>query len=197
MNIKQESPRSLNRTNGTIWEAGHYYLSKGPTAWTEAGWGVMSSLAHENDARLLFLDDVHPISDVSPFERSLHRVAFNPDPLPTHVVAESQMQCFSAHILDILISLPKQKRARKARGGWICSGFHLVTGDGRPTCLMLDLGLTWYKREQGYNRAVNIVPEFYEEEQRKLLRLAGKAIPDFDLRVILHDKNGEWRELKQ
>lgn len=196
MSIERGSPhRSLCQTNRVIWEAGHYYLSKGPTVWTKAGWDVMSTLAHSDDARLLFLDDVHPISDVSTFERPLQNVAFIPDPLPTHIVAESQMQNYSALILDALTALPRRKRARRVRSGWLCSGFQLVTDDGQPTCLLLDLGLTWYKRSLGYQGAINIIPEFYEEQQRKLLRLVGKAMPGFDLRVILHDKNGAWRAL--
>lgn len=196
MNIEQGSlHRFLDQTNRIIWEAGHYYLSKGPTVWTEAGWNLMKALAHEDDARLLFLDDVHPLSDVSSCERSLRTIAFDPEPLPTHVVAESQMQVYSEPILETLAALPKRKRARRVRSGWLCSGHQLMTGDGRPTCLLLDLGLTWYKRSLGYRTAVNIVPEFYEEQQRKLLRLVEKAMPDFDLRVILHDKNGAWRAL--
>ncbi|MEX0917760.1 MAG: hypothetical protein WDZ93_01235 [Candidatus Paceibacterota bacterium] len=196
MNIEQGNLyRSLDQTNGVIWEAGHYYLSKGPTAWTEAGWNVMNTLAQNGDARLLFLDDVHPLCDVSLHERSLCNIAFVPDPLPTYVVAESQMQDYSAPVLDALTALPKRKRARRVRSGWLCSGHQLITADGRPTCLMLDLGLTWYKRSLGYMSAVNIVPEFYEEQQRKLLRLAEKAMPDFDLRVVLHDKSGAWRAL--
>ena len=178
-----------------VWEAGHFYRAKGPTVWSKAGWDVLKQHAPSTDARMLFEDDVHTLEDVSNWERSLDTVHFDPDPEPTHVVMESAA-LESAHIaLSKLVALPRSRRARKYQGMWICSGLPLTNRDGQALCLLYDLGLTWLKRDMGYSHAVNILPHFYENEQRRLLRLVRKAMPDFDLRVILHDTAGNSREI--
>lgn len=182
-----------------IWEAGHFYHAKGPTMWSQAGWSVMAALSHEKDKRMLFIDDVHPIENVHETERSLERIAFDPKPPPTHIAAESRMLPFAQEALEVLKSrsMPKRYRARQVSGTWRCSGYPLQAANGRPLCLFLDLGLTWYKRSLGFNRAVNIVPAFYADEQRRLVRLVEHAMPDFELRVIIHDVHGRWRYLEE
>ena len=180
-----------------VWEAGHYYLAKGPTQWTEAGWKLASCLAKPDDRRLLFIDDVHDIHDVHPDERALDVVAFHPDPEPTHIMTESRALEHAETALENLRRLSKRARARASGGMLRCSGFALRTKDGLPTCLFYDLGLTWWKRELGATAAVNVVPHFYEDEQRRLLRLVRKAMPDFTLEVILHDTEGRWRCLSE
>lgn len=179
----------------TIWEAGHYYHAKGPTAWSQAGWNVMASLAHRRDARMLFVDDVHPETCVHHRERGFDRITFDPRPKPTHLAVESEMLEHGKIALEHLKKLPKRRRARKTGGRWHCSGFPLEGCSGQPLCLFFDLGLTWYKRQLGFRRAINVVPEFYAEEQRRLVRLVNKAMPDFQLAVILHDIGGAWRAL--
>jgi hypothetical protein len=179
-----------------LWEAAHYYVAKGPTIWSQTGWSVMSSLAHESDSRMLFLDDVHPTTNVHPHERSLERIVFEPQPEPTHIALESKMLACAHEVLEVLKRLPRRQRARKIGGVWHCSGFPLQGRDGRPLCLFFDLGLTWHKRKLGFKRAVNVVPEFYAEEQRRLVRLVSKAMPDFEFSVILHDIHGDWRHLE-
>ncbi|MFA7309840.1 MAG: hypothetical protein WC050_02945 [Candidatus Paceibacterota bacterium] len=179
-----------------IYEGGHYYLAKGPTPWSATGWNVMCGLARKRDARMLFIDDVHPVENVHEHERHLKCINFRPTPGPTHLAAESAMLSHAHEALKVLRSLPKRRRARKIQGRWHCSGFPLEGISGRPLCLFFDLGLTWYKRLLGFDRAVNVVPEFYADEQRRLVRLAKKAMPDFELRVILHDAQGSWRWLE-
>lgn len=179
-----------------IWEAGHYYKAKGPTVWSQAGWNILAELAKDDEARMLFIDDVHVLTDVHESERSLENIPFDPCPEPTHVVTEASVLKHSHQALAHLRTLPRRKRARKSGSGvWKCSGFPLTTFQGEPLCLFYDLGLSWHKYHLGFDRAVNIVPEFYESEQRQLLRLVKKALPSFRLDVILHTAQGEWRHL--
>ena len=178
-----------------MYEGGHFYAEKGPTIWSEIGWNLVTRLARQSDSRMLFVDDVHPVENVHERERHLKPIAFRLEPEPTHLAVESAMLSHANEALGVLKSLPKRRRARKIRGRWHCSGFPLEGVSGRPLCLFFDLGLTWHKRQLGFSRAVNVVPEFYADEQRRLVRLAKKAMPDFDLRVILHDAQGAWQWL--
>jgi hypothetical protein len=179
----------------TIWEAGHYYHAKGPTVWSAVGWRVMAKLAHRSEARMLFVDDVHPETSVHHRERGLDRIMFNPIPKPTHLALESGMLEHGKVALEHLKKLPKRRKARKIGGRWHCSGFPLEGSSGQPLCLFFDLGLTWHKRQLGFHRAVNVVPEYYAEEQRRLVRLVKKAMPDFQLIVLLHDIEGALHTL--
>jgi hypothetical protein len=180
-----------------IWEAAHFYRAKGPTIWSAAGWNVMKGLAPATDARMLFIDDVHGMNDVSDWERQLDVVEFSPDPEPTHVFNESDALDGGHRALSYLRSkkLPRTKRAREYKKQWICSGLSLTNKDGIPLCLMYDLGLTWMKWEMGFSKGINVLPHFYENQQRGLLRLVKKALPEFHLRVILHDAEGNHREI--
>ncbi len=179
-----------------LWEAGHYYEAKGPTAWSLAGWKVMAELAHKDDARMLFVDDVHSGMDVHERERDLERIEFDPRPEPTHLAVESAMLSHAHAALGVLDRLPKRQRPRISSGALHCSGYPLISRNGRPLCLLYDLGLTWHKREMGFASVVNVVPEFYVSEQRGLIRLVEKAMPDLDLRVITHDIDGRWQYLE-
>ncbi len=179
-----------------IWEAGHYYKAKGPTEWSVAGWSILAQFSQPHEGRLLFIDDVHTLDDVHEHERGLSTIPFEPAPEPTHIITESAVRESAFEALNVLKQLPKRKRARISGGRWRCSGFPLTSVDGTPLCLFYDLGLTWYKRQLGFTRAINVVPQFYEEEQRRLLRLVRKAMPDFDLTVIVHCKQGSWRILE-
>ncbi len=181
--------------NPIMWEAGHYYLAKGPTQWSEAGWTVMNLLAHDGDSRMLFVDDVHQKEDVHMNERDLARIAFDPKPQPTHMAVESEMLVHAYQALEMLKQLPRRHRARNTQGRWYCSGFPLQGQRGQPLCLLFDLGLTWYKRKLGFQRAINVVPLHYAEEQRQLMRLVRKAMPSFELAVITHDLHGNWQHL--
>lgn len=181
-----------------IYEAGHYYQAKGPTAWSELGWKILSALADPADARVIFVDDVHTLGDVNTAEVDLPVIEFNPEPAPTHTLLESAMRLEALEMLEALKALPKKKRARKSNGSerWHCGEHQLTKHDGTPLCLLLDLGLSYHKHRLGFRRAVNIVPEFYEEEQRALLRLVEKALPELRQEVILYDFSGRWRRLE-
>lgn len=178
---------------GKILEAGHYYRAKGPTEYSALGWKILEKLKTEDDKSLLFLDDVHPLSDVPKEEQDLPTIPFAPQ--PDFTVMESEMDQRGIGFLDILRALSKTKRAKLHNGSgiWHCSGQPLTDPQGRPLCLLLDGGLTLHKRSLGFNEAVNILPNFtaYAEEQRFLLRLIAKAMPEFKLTVILFDLSGK------
>lgn len=173
-----------------ILEAGHYYPAKGPTMWSVVGWEIMLSMRSDCDKSMLFIDDIHGFEDVSPEEAILPEVRFNPN--PNFTVLESTVVAKAWQILDALKALPRERRARFNSGIWYCSGFPLVTKSGAPNCVLLDAGLTLLKKELGFREGVNILPEFYKEQQRKLLRIVAKALPDFHLQVVLYDLGGDF-----
>ncbi len=177
-----------------ILEAGHYYSVKGSTMWSVVGWEIMLRMRANGDKTMLFIDDIHCLSDVSADEIRLPKMEF--DPNADLVVLESAIVAKAWEFLELLKKLPKKRRARSNSGRWFCSGFPLVTKSGMPNCVLLDVGLTLLKSELGFREGVNILPKFYEEQQRKLLRLVAKALPSFRLRIILYDLEGKFWELK-
>lgn len=171
-----------------ILEAGHFYAAKGPTAWSVRGWEILLQMRNGDDKSMLFIDDVHGLCDVSPQERALQREPFNPT--PDFTVMESEVIGRAWEFLNRLCSLPRKTAAKMSSERWHCSGISLTNDRGEPNCVLLDAGLTLFKHELGAREGVNILPVFYEEQQRKLLRLLAKALPDFHLRVVLCDLEG-------
>ena len=181
----------------TIWEAGHYYKDFGPTKWSTTGWNILRDLIHQDDYSMLFIDDVHPRQDVHDLEQCEEIVEFLPQPYPDFFLSESAMQDAAFTALKHLSSLSRRKRARLTwrPRRWSCSGFPLTTPDGYPLCLLFDLGLTWHKYHLGFRKVINILPFFYESEQRGLIRIARKVMPDLNMEVILYHLNGQWHFL--
>lgn len=177
-----------------VWEAGHYYEDLGPTRWTVAGWQILTHLSHKDDQRMLFVDDVHSRQDVHDLERCEEIVEFFPRPHPNFLVTESAMVDAAFTVLEHLKYLPRRKRARLTwrPRRWSCSGLSLTTPDGRPLCLLFDLGLTWHKYRLGFRKVVNVLPFFYESQQRGLIRIARKIMPDLKIEVVLYNLEGQW-----
>lgn len=177
-----------------ILEAGHYYVAKGPTAWSVIGWNILESLKRAGDATLIFIDDVHTLRDVNPAEMELTTVEFSP--LADFIMMESGVMAEASEILRRLQEYSvRSRRARESGGRWFCSGHALTLGGGAQTCLLLDAGLSLYKLRLGFTAGVNILPEFYAEEQVALQRILAKALPEFTLTVVLYDLNGNYRVL--
>lgn len=176
-----------------IIEAGHFYQAKGPTTFSELGWGILEKMHSDGDKSLLFIDDVHTLNDVSTDEINLPAVSFSPK--ADFIVMESAMRDWGFKFLELLKELPKRKRARKYNGNgvWFCSGFPLTNEAGDPLCLLLDAGLTLYKQSLGCKTAINILPDFYQDEQERLLRLVKKAMPDFLLEVVFFNQKAHWQ----
>ena len=176
-----------------LFEAGHYYSIKGPTAWSVVGWNIMKKIITLNDGSLLFIDDVHTIQDVHPQERELPTQAFSP--VADFTILESDMTEHAFAALDMLTKLPRKKRARKKEKQWFCSGFPITNMNGHPLCVLLDAGLTLKKNKLHYTSGINILPYYYEDQQTKLLRLIKKIIPNFHIQVILYDLDGNCWEM--
>lgn len=174
-----------------ILEGGHYYKALGPTRWSLIGWRILESMKNSQDKTMLFIDDVHDIACVGKEERNLVVEEFSPEPKPDFVIMESCIYEEAEIVLERLKGLPKKKRARIGSDGkWFVSGFPLTQQDGFPLCVLLDAGLTLRKYMLGFTQGINILPCFYEEEQKNLLRILSKVIPDFSLQVILYDLEG-------
>lgn len=180
---------------GRILEGGHYYLANGPTMWSVIGWGILEKIRQPEDKTLLFIDDVHPGSAAVSEERCLPTVEFKPH--VDFMVMESDVRLEATTALVALQQLPKREKARKnGNGKWFASGFPLTDDGGFPLCVLLDAGLTLRKRSLGFREGVNILPFFYEDEQKKLFRIIAKLIPDFHLKAVLFDLSGNFRSIK-
>lgn len=174
-----------------LFEAGHYYQSKGPTQWSHTGLALAKELAQPKDSLMLFVDDVHPIENVWPHEVSLPVINLDHSHF-NHVVYESAMTNHTKEVLDILLGLSRKHRAKTHNGQYFCSGFPLTDKDGKPLCVLLDLTLTVQKlRDYGVSRIVNILPIWYEEEQSHLDRLLHKVVETpYQFDVLLYNRHG-------
>lgn len=220
--VDSECPHG-SHVGGTIWEGGHFYSSKGPTAWSVKGWEILSKLCAPGDHTMVLVDDVHAIDLVNPAERNMPVIAdFAPNPFL--MVWESEMARMGFEVLgelqrlsgyergeerrtrlildDGTRAIPRRHMVRYVKNQWCCSGYPLTTvsengsGSGKPLCLLYDLGLLVYKVRLGYSRAVNVLPAFYEKEQRALIRIARKVVPGFTIESVLYDLGGHWRYLR-
>jgi hypothetical protein len=178
-----------------IIDAGHYYQSKGPTIWSALGWNLVQRIASSNDKLLLFIDDVHPVTDLHPLEQSAAVVeTFKIE--PDYIVLESAVRNEALEILNRLKQLPKKKGIKNGSNGqWFCSGSSITDPAGNPLCSLLDAGLTLFKQRLGFISGINVLPFFYENQQRHLGHLVKKSIPDFSLTTILFDINGAYWSL--
>jgi hypothetical protein len=175
-------------------ESGHYYQSKGPTAWAAVGWEILSRLKQDGDTSVLLVDDLHSIKDVNSAETHLEVVVFSPN--TDFTIMESELLEPANRALELLKVLPKRSRARASNGSgsYFCSGVPVTKPDGSPTCLLYDLGFNIWKSERGL-AIVNILPEFYVDEQQHLMRLTAKILPEVPISIILYDLSGRYREL--
>ncbi len=173
-------------------EAGHYYQSYGPTFWSNLGVAISKKISSKNDHSMLFVDDVHPLENVSRHE-VIHPVVpliFDPD----HTTLESSMIPLAHELQRKLMQLPKKLRPElnKKNGKYFMSGFPITHPDGRPTCVLLDAALSMHKYHLGYKRNFNVLPLFYEEEQHNLTKIFKRIFPsDFELQTILFNEKGE------
>jgi len=179
-----------------IIEFGHYYMAHGPTALSLIGFKISEEIKEPGDKTLLFVDDIHDIGDVNEQERCLPPVEF--DPQSDFRINESEVFDSAFAALEVLKGLPKKHRARFNGNGvkkWHCSGFSLTHENGDPTCMLIDVGLTVRKHGMGFGSAINVLPEFYEEQQKGVQRLVRKIIPDFHMEAILFSQNGNYRKI--
>ncbi len=176
-------------------ESGHYYRVKGPTRWSQVGWEILEKVRCPEDRTMLFVDDVHELKDVSPREAMLSNVAFSPN--PDHFVLESEVSVLAMDVLGRLQSFPKKSsrpRTDEEEGITKWRGFPIINGKG-PTCVLLDAGLMLEKHRLSFTRALNILPFYYEEQQRRLLQVVEKVIPEITLEVLLYDLKGNFWEM--
>jgi hypothetical protein len=182
----------MNRELPVLIEAGHYYESYGPTIWSRLGVQLTDSIDHPKKKKMLLIDDVHALDQVSQHEATQPVISleFEPD----YVILESAMFPKAENLLGILTSLPKSMRATKNNkdGKWYISGFPITDRNGKPICVLLDAALSVTKYEMGFNQTVTMLPNFYAVEQRNLMRILGKIMPrDFQTKTILFDMNGK------
>lgn len=210
MSEKMWSGRKICRcmreeVGGAVWEGGHFYASKGPTMWSVLGWQLLTQLRETGSHTMLLVDDVHPVELVHAAEREMPVIAdFCPQACIT--VLESAMAKPGREVLSALSSreaLSRRHRARYTQHRWNCSGYPLTVPNGskavaaaQPLCLLYDLGLAKLKHDLGFTRAVNVLPEFYAPEQRALIRIARKVVPNLRIEAVLYDLSGQWRRLR-
>lgn len=179
-----------------IIEGGHYYQSKGPTIWSSIGWEIAHNRIRPGDKTLLFIDDVHPLVQVSEHELN-HPAITDFHPCADFTVLESAVHESAMLVLKRLRGLTRRHRARQHRNGtWFFKEFPLTDLYGQPLCVLLDAGLTLQKRSLGFRNGINVLPWFYSAEQTNLLRIARRAISDFQLEVVLYDLEGLWETIQ-
>jgi len=179
-----------------ILEAGHYYRVKGPTRWSQLGWEVLRRIRSDGDRTMLFIDDVHDEDQLHEVELCAPTVETF-DPVADFRVLESRMNGEADEVFNRLGELSSKGRPKKLRdGSWHCSGTMIRHANGDPTCALLDAGLALWKFQQGFRRGVNILPEHYYWQQQYVLRLVMKAVPDFDLSVVLFDQSGQHQVME-
>lgn len=197
LDVTEGGDSTLRSSESRLIEFGHFYRVKGPTAWSRMGHSVAERIKRPQDKTLLFVDDIHTIGDVNQLERDLPVISFNP-PHDFHIM-ESAMVGMAFEALGKLTSLSRRSRARFNGDGvkkWHCSGLALTHGDGSPTCTLLDVGLTLHKTEvMGFGSVINVLPEFYEGQQRGVLRLVQKILPELRMDVILFSEEGAFRRI--
>lgn len=180
---------------GRVIEAGHYYIAKGPTIWSKVGWEILQRIQKQGDQTMLFIDDLHGLQDLIAIEREseLSDFSFRPD----HVVYEASLTGEAEQVFQMLMVLSAKRRPRKkVDGSWFLNGaIKLKYPSGKFSCVMLDAGLCLRKKLISFE-VVNVVPCHYESEQRNLLIILKKAMPDFSLQVVLFDLNGKYWQLE-
>lgn len=176
----------------TLFEAGHYYEVKGPTVWSRLGVELTHSIKSDSDATMLFIDDVHPITNVSPHE--IHHPVVTLDFNPDHIIYESEMFPMAQDLLLELQKLSNKKRAVKSNttGQYFISGFPITHPDGRPLCVLLDAALSRKKYQMGFKNIVNVLPFYYGGQQQNLNKILQKIMPeDFSISTIFFDSYGK------
>lgn len=176
---------TLNEDAATLWEAGHYYTSKGPTEWSAIGWKIMQEIKkNRGDSSMLFIDDIHPIETLHPDEQTAPLIDFNPD--PTFIVLESAMKRLALDVLQELKGLSKRKKAKQSKksGSWFLSTFPLTDPEGRPLCVLLDAALSVYKNQLGFEQTVNLLPSHYYGQQANLKKILSRILPEFNLQTL-------------
>lgn len=188
----------MNRNNlPVLIEAGHYYTAKGPTQWSEIGARIAQERKLVSDKTMLFIDDMHDLSQVREQER-LEPVVSIDHYLFDYTIYESEMIHPAKKLVEYLLQLPKSKRAKQNEDGrCFCSGFPITKTGGEPLCVLLDVALTKRKYEMGFQKIVNILPYYYEEEQQHTAQILRKVINDenFEFTTLFFEKNGAIREV--
>ncbi len=174
-----------------IIEAGHYYLSKGPTVWSKIGWEILEKIKSSDDKTLLFIDDIHKLEDVFIFEKNLPNINFNPN--PDYLMMESEMEFLA---LEVLSRLKKVSVLKSKNGVTKWHGFNIFDKKG-CSCVLLDAGLILKKYELGFFETVNILPFFYQLEQKRLLEIIKKVIPEIQLKIIFFNSDGFFWEMQE
>ncbi len=173
-----------------IIEGSHYIEIKGPTRWSTRGWGIAQSLRQPGDRTILLVDNLHGNEAVSRFERDLPNIAHNFSADIT--VMESALH---TEALQALALLGETRHVKSNRyGKFFCqngaSTCQLIGNDTTPFVVLLDAGFTLLKHRLGYDHAINVLPHFYEREQRNLLKIVDVLLPGFTLEVVLFNLEG-------
>lgn len=176
-------------------EGGHYIEVKGLTRWSTRGWEIAQSLRQPGDRTILLVDNLHGTEAVNTLEQDLPNVA--QDFTPDITVMESDLQVQALEVLALLEQAGHVKSNRY--GKFFCasgaSTCQLIRSDGTPFVVLLDACFTLFKHHLGHDHAINVLPHFYEREQRHLLKIVEVLLPGFTLEVILFDLEGNHRPL--
>ena len=193
----------------TIIEGWHFYTSEWFSKESALGWNITSKLCNDLQAdSMLFIDDVHPptnscielislqvdisqsISDISEFAMGIIEQINSKWSItdtstyvisPHHIALESEMWKYTQDVIEILTGLPKKKRYKFREGkGWFCSNTKMLDINNKPTCVWYEVWLSYFKDKiLGYDSAINVLPEWYLNQQIATSRIYEKVNSDF------------------
>lgn len=201
----------LNGQSSVIIEAGHLYDAIGQTQWSVVGWKLLAALGRQDDMNVLLVDNIHGEDKMFLEEKVFpegyikrtdeedgNRMPYIWDPQPDFVIKESELLPEALASLFLLRRVNAVYRHSKKSEKWFYEDWELTDDYGTPRCLLYDVGFSYWKgRHMGdFVGAVNILPHFYEEEQKKLLALFNHLVvpenPDWKQEVILFDLDGTY-----
>jgi hypothetical protein len=181
-------------------EAGHYYQCKGVTTYSYTGREICYKIKKVGDKTMLFIDNVHnkfemfdqerniediPTDNKMTFAKAFHR-GFD------FIIKESELLDDVDRIFDFIKRFGKVKHSKT---GKYFSGIKLFHANNYPTCVMLDVCLTFRKRGLGYSHLINILPEFYLPQQQQLKKIISRILPEIKFEVLLFSSEESYRYL--
>ncbi|MCC6448126.1 MAG: hypothetical protein IT215_05510 [Chitinophagaceae bacterium] len=135
---------------------------------------------------MLFIDDFHGYECIPIEEKNAPKWETVNDSFLCfdHFLLESTLLERAETVLSMLKSEVGNKVKCSKRDEVFCSGIKLMKEGRVPTCVLLDVALTLYKQELGFNKGLNILPYFYESEQLILKKIISKIMPNFELKNV-------------
>lgn len=185
--ILKEIAEYTKDANIVVVEAAHIYTDQTPSEEQSAGVLVAGTILEAISPpvrRLLFIDDFHPTEstlDIKAYQEWLVNLGYPVDQTLFESVLVSDAHQLLAKIKEVVpkkkLSYPKNDvwQSSPSIGLWTPRGkISLITGQGDPSCSLLDASLYLKKAEMG-EIALTVLPQCYLPQQLDTIALLAKA----------------------